>query len=225
MPSALACERICHTFGQNELAEPVLHDVSLALVSGETTLLMGPSGSGKTTLLSILGCMLRPSSGKLILQGADIDFSDRERLARIRRDRIGFVFQHSQLLPFLTVWYNLDVVGCNANLARRERRQTISEYLNRLDITQLANKYPKELSGGQAQRVAVARALIGRPTVILADEPSAALEWEQGQTVVRLLIEHAQEQGAAVLVVTHDTRLRPLFHRQITLTRGQLAEG
>jgi putative ABC transport system ATP-binding protein len=225
MPPILECVNIRHTFGRGELAEEVLRGVSMAFEAGEACVLMGPSGSGKTTLLSILGCLLTPTGGKLLLAGTLIDHAARGLLGRLRRDRIGFVFQHSQLLPFLTVAENLEVVGRNAGLSARRLAHRIEELMDRLGIAAMRHKKPDHLSGGQRQRVAIARAVLHRPAILLADEPTAALDWQHGEEAVRLLLEQAQAEGALLLTVTHDTRLLPLFGRVLRIEGGQLSEG
>jgi putative ABC transport system ATP-binding protein len=225
MPPALQCIDVRHTFGRGELAEEVLRGVSVALEAGEACLLMGPSGSGKTTLLSILGCLLTPTSGRVMLEGKAVDFSDRRSLGQLRRDKIGFVFQLAQLLPFLTVTENLVLVGRNAGLSAKALEQRVGSLLERLDLAATRHKRPEQLSAGQRQRVAVARALLHRPPIVLADEPTASLDWQHGESAVRLLVEQAREEGALLLVVTHDVRLLPKFGRCLTIAEGRLEEG
>jgi putative ABC transport system ATP-binding protein len=225
MPPILECKSIRHVFGRGELAEEVLRSVTVAFEPGEACLLMGPSGSGKTTLLSILGCLLTPTSGRMWLDGQPVDHRARGSLGLLRRHRIGFVFQHAQLLPFLSVAGNLEVVGRNAGLGLRALKERIDELLGQLEIGKLRAKRPHELSGGQQQRVAIARALLNRPAVLLADEPTAALDWENGRVAVRLLVEQAGAEGAMLLVVTHDPRLIPMFQRLLVIDGGRLGEG
>jgi ABC-type lipoprotein export system ATPase subunit len=206
------------------LTEEVLRAVSVVFNSGEACVLMGPSGSGKTTLLSILGCLLKPSGGDLVIGGQRVDFSTWGVLGRLRRDKIGFVFQHAQLLPFLNVVENLEVVGRNAGLSQKALAQRIEELMERLGIAAMRHKKPEHLSGGQRQRVAIARAVLHRPPIILADEPTAALDWHHGQEAVQLLIEQAKAEGAMLLTVTHDTRLLPMFGRVLRIEGGRLSE-
>lgn len=225
MQPILECIDVRHTFGQGELAENVLRGVSVAFQADQTCVLMGPSGSGKTTLLSILGCLLTPTSGQVVLEGRRVDFAARGSLGRLRRDKIGFVFQHAQLLPFLTVTENLELVGRNGGLSSNGLDQRIGDLLERLEIAAMKHKLPEQLSGGQRQRVAVARALLNRPSILLADEPTASLDWQHGETAVRLLVEQAREERALLLAVTHDARLLPLFSRHLTISGGRLEEG
>jgi putative ABC transport system ATP-binding protein len=223
MSCVLACRHVAKVYGTGTLAEPVLHDVSVAVSAGQTCVLLGPSGSGKTTLLSILGCLLAPSAGELWVRGERVRHEP-ARLADLRRRHIGFVFQHAQLLPFLTMQENVRLLGRNAGLAAGEVSARVAELLRRLDIEGLRHKLPCEASGGQRQRVAIARALVHRPALILADEPTAALDWQHGAEVVRLLTGQARRDGAALVAVTHDTRLVPMFERVFELDGGRLSE-
>jgi ABC-type lipoprotein export system ATPase subunit len=224
MGTVLQCENLQHIYGRGAVAETVLGGVSAAFAAGEVCVLMGPSGSGKTTLLSILGCMLKPTAGELQVCGERVDWRSAKRLTYLRRVHLGFVFQHAQLLPFLTVAENLAVVGRNAGLSSRKVCDRIGELLERLGIVAIRSKKPNHLSGGQRQRVAIARALLHRPSIILADEPTAALDWHNGEAAVRLLVEQTLAAGAMLLTVTHDARLLPLFQRVLHIEGGCLGE-
>jgi ABC-type lipoprotein export system ATPase subunit len=225
MVAALECYDIHHVFGEGALAEKVLCGISVAFFPGESCVLMGPSGSGKTTLLSILGCLLTPTAGRLEVTGQSMTHAAAKYRCRVRRDKIGFVFQHAQLLPFLSVEENLQVVGRNAGMGARELGRRIDDLLDHLGIEGMRHKRPRQLSGGQRQRVAIARAVLHRPAILLADEPTAALDWQHGQTVVQLLVEQARVENAVLVTVTHDARLLPMFQRRLHLTDGRLAEG
>lgn len=225
MPAILECVNVRHTFGRDELAEEVLRGTTVAFRAGETCVLMGPSGSGKTTLLSILGFLLTPTAGHVLLEGQAVDYRARGLLSRLRREKVGFMFQHAQLLPFLTVAENLGVVGRNAGMAAKALAWRIDDLLDRLGIAGMKHKRPDQLSGGQRQRVAIARALLNRPPILLADEPTAALDWHNGEAAVRLLVEQAQAEGSLLLVVSHDARLLPLFGRCLHIVEGRLSEG
>ena len=197
-------------------------DVSLELKTGELTLLMGPSGSGKTTLLSMLGCMLSPTSGTVYVSGRSTEGAGAEELACLRRDHIGFIFQTYHLFPTLTATENvqlaLDVRGEPADVARKATQDA----LVRVGLRQKLRSYPRELSGGEQQRVAIARALVSGPSAILADEPTAALDTENGQAVMGILSDIAKEHGRGVLVVTHDTRLLPFADRILNIEDGRI---
>ena len=218
----MECRRISKSYADDNSAEPVLYDVSLEFRRGETCVLLGPSGSGKTTLLSILGCLLSPSSGELAIDGRPLSFRSQARLCEIRRRYIGFVFQHAQLLPFLDVAQNLRVTGKNAGLESKELFRRIGALLERLGVDHVHHQKPSAISGGQRQRVAVARAVLHRPPIILADEPTAALDWTNGEAVVRLLVEQAKVENSLLIAVTHDTRLVPLFDRVLRIEAGKV---
>ena len=224
MNTALCCRELRMTYGTGELSEVVLEGVSLEVCTGEACVLLGPSGSGKTTLLSIIGCLLTPSGGELTLAGVRVPFGEAERLGALRREKLGFVFQHAQLLPFLNAEQNVALVGENAGLTRAAAQVRAAELLEHLGMEAARTKLPGQLSGGQRQRVAIARALVHRPPIVLADEPTAALDWQHGQTVAQLLVEQTRAAGAALVVVTHDQRLVPRFDRVFTMDQGRLRE-
>lgn len=221
---ALEARDLTKCYGAGPLAEPVLRGVSLALHAGESAVLLGPSGSGKTTLLSILGCLLTPDSGELSVNGARVDLADPAARTELRRTRLGFVFQQAQLLPFLTIAENLTLVAENAGLPHAEACARARESLAHLGLTKHLTKRPGQLSGGQRQRVAIARALLHRPPVILADEPTAALDRENGRAVAELLVAQSRESRAGLLVVTHDIRLVTHFDRVLVMDAGRLTE-
>jgi putative ABC transport system ATP-binding protein len=206
------------------MLEPVLKPVDLEFFQGQASVLIGPSGSGKTTLLSILGCLLAPSEGQLLIENGSVNFSDKSSLTEVRRQKLGFIFQHAQLLPFLTIEENLALIGLNAGMHKDDVKQRLENLLGRLELLPMRLKYPSQLSGGQRQRVAIARALLHRPSIVLADEPTAALDWNTGKTVVELLLEQARREQAVLVVVTHDTRMLPLFDRILSIADGILTE-
>jgi putative ABC transport system ATP-binding protein len=199
-----------------------LKTVNLALRGGELTLLMGPSGSGKTTLLSILGCMLTPSRGVVRVCGTSVEGAGPEELAKLRRDRIGFVFQSYHLFPTLAAADNvrlaLDVRGEHG----RRARQRANDALARVGLSHKTRSFPRELSGGEQQRVAIARAIVGNPAAILADEPTAALDGENGHAVMDILADIARDPSRGVLVVTHDPRLVPFADRIVYIEDGNI---
>ena len=226
MSAILECDAVRKVYSSGEgHSEEVLHGITITLVRGECVILLGPSGSGKTTLLSILGCLLTPTSGELRIDNEVVNFSSTATLTERRRSTIGFVFQHAQLLPFLTVEENLATVGRNAGVAPAELARRITALLEILRLESAAMKFPSQLSGGQRQRVALGRALVHDPSIILADEPTASLDWENGTIVVDMLTNRARELKAALVVVSHDTRLIPRFNRVLQIESGRVIQS
>ncbi len=194
----------------------------LSVSAGEIVAIMGPSGSGKTTLLTLLGAMLRPTSGEVRIEGRSLAGLSQEELARVRRRKIGFVFQSFNLFPALTARQNVEV-GLRLRGSAGERAR--AEAMRSLESVGLSGRedfLPSDLSGGQKQRVSIARALAGSPDLILADEPTGALDAKNGRAVIELLALRARESGSAVVVVTHDPRLTELMDRVITMEDGVL---
>ena len=197
-----------------------LKGVNLSLRGGELVLLMGPSGSGKTTLLSILGCLMTPTDGIIRVRGRPVADLDPEALAMIRRNHIGFIFQSYHLFPTLTAEDNvrlaLDVRG------EGSQRKAAREVLGLVGLAHKVKAFPRELSGGEQQRVAIARAIVGKPSAILADEPTGALDTENGQAIMTLLAQIAKDQSRGVLVVTHDPRTLPFASRIVHIEDGRI---
>ncbi len=218
----LVAKGIVKIFGTGAGEVEVLKGVDIDLKPGELTLLMGPSGSGKTTLLSILGCILSPTRGSLEIEGISTDGMSAEAMADLRRNHVGFVFQSYNLFPTLTALENvmlaLDVRG-NASGAR----ESASAALEAVGLSHRADAYPAKMSGGEKQRVAIARSLAGKPSVILADEPTAALDAENGQAVMQLMAEVAKDDSRAVLAVTHDHRILKYADRIIKIDDGMIS--
>jgi putative ABC transport system ATP-binding protein len=208
--------------GRGAAQVQALKGVSLALRGGELTLLMGPSGSGKTTLLSILGCMLTPTHGAVRLGGRSTEGAGPEELARIRREHVGFIFQSYHLFPTLTATDNvrlaLDVRGENSVRAVAKAKDALAM----VGLAHKTNAFPLELSGGEQQRVAIARAIVGRPAAVLADEPTASLDGENGNAIMTLLAEIAKDSSRGVLVVAHDTRILPFADRVVHIEDGRI---
>ncbi len=215
---------VAKLLGSGAAQVQALKGVSLSLRSGELALLMGPSGSGKTTLLSVLGCMLTPTRGTVRIRGRAIDGAAPEELAQLRRDHVGFVFQSYHLFPTLTATDNvriaLDVRGEQGRRAITRSR----ELLARVGLSHRSAAYPRQLSSGEKQRVAIARAIVGNPSVILADEPTAALDAENGHAIMAILSEIARDPSRGVLVVTHDPRLLPFADRIIHIEDGRIVQ-
>ncbi|QXT40057.1 ABC transporter ATP-binding protein [Gymnodinialimonas ceratoperidinii] len=197
----------------------VLDGVSISLRAGETLALTGESGSGKSTLLHLSGGLDQPDSGEVLLDGRDIGQLDDAARARVRRSRIGLIFQQFNLVPSLTVEKNISL---QARLANRHDAPFAAELAGRLGLADLLTRYPEQLSGGQQQRVAIARALVSRPALILADEPTGNLDEDTGDTVLGLLLALVAETGAGLLMVTHSPRLADSLQRRVHLSRGRL---
>lgn len=200
----------------------VLKGIDLKVQRGDIQLLMGPSGSGKTTLLSILAGLLTPTSGQVLLLGQEITKMSRKRLAQYRLNHIGFIFQGFNLFPALTARENVEVAfgikGIKGSIAHQEAQQL----LDQVGLGDKANLLPRDLSGGQKQRVAIARALADHPPLIMADEPTAALDSKSGHDVITLLGRLAKEEGSTVLMVTHDPRIIDVADRILDLEDGMI---
>jgi putative ABC transport system ATP-binding protein len=202
-----------------------LSGIDLDIAAGQLTLLMGPSGSGKTTLLSILGCILRPTEGRLELLGEDVTALAEKELPRIRRQAIGFVFQGFNLFPALTAIENVELAFDVRGSRGKDARRLAGELLVEVGLQDRKDAFPADLSGGQKQRVAIARALAGDPPIILADEPTAALDSTSGRAVIELLQRLAHQFGRAVVMVTHDPRVLSYGDRIVHLEDGHLIRG
>lgn len=211
---------VAKVLGSGAAQVAALKGVSLALNGGELTLLMGPSGSGKTTLLSILGCILTPTEGTVSVRGHSTESAGPEDLALLRREHVGFVFQSFHLFPTLTAADNvrlaLDVRGEPSRSAKVRSREALAK----VGLSHKVSAFPRELSGGEQQRVAIARAIVANPSIILADEPTAALDGENGRAIMTILAGIAKEQGRGVLIVTHDPRLLPFADRVVHIEDG-----
>ena len=218
----LEAVNVAKDLGSGAAKVAALKGVSLTLGGGELTLLMGPSGSGKTTLLSILGCMLTPMEGTVSVCGHLTAGAGPEDLAQLRREHLGFVFQSFHLFPTLSATDNvrlaLDVRGEPSRAAKARSREALAK----VGLSHKVRAYPRELSGGEQQRVAIARAIVGNPSIILADEPTAALDGDNGQAIMKILAGIAREQGRAVLIVTHDPRLLPFADRTVHIEDGRI---
>jgi putative ABC transport system ATP-binding protein len=210
------------SYGQGEATTRALDRVTLDVHGGDVLFLIGPSGSGKTTLLSVMGCILRPTSGTVVVNGTDVSSLRETELPAIRKGQIGFVFQAFNLFATLRCWQNvalaLDIRGIDRRTARREA----TELLQQIGLGGKVNAYPAELSGGQKQRVAIARAMAGSPAVLLADEPTAALDTQNAHSIMALFAQFARARGCAVVVVTHDTRMLDYADRIVRMEDGRI---
>jgi putative ABC transport system ATP-binding protein len=201
----------------------VLKGIDLQLHTGELTLLMGPSGSGKTTLLSVLGCILSPTEGRLTISGFKTHNMSKEQLANLRRKHVGFVFQSYNLVPTLSAVENVMLALDLRDLSGPDAYDNAADSLEAVGLGHRINAMPSKMSGGEKQRVSIARALAGSPSVILADEPTAALDAKNGMAVMELLANVAQDTKRAVLAVTHDHRTLQFADRIITIDDGRIA--
>jgi putative ABC transport system ATP-binding protein len=201
-----------------------VNGVNLDICGGQVTMLMGPSGSGKTTLLSIMGCILRATSGSVRIRGQEVSGLRESKLPSIRLAHIGFIFQGFNLFPALTAGENVEYIGSLKGLHRGEARRRSVSLFEQVGLADKYNAFPADLSGGQKQRVAIARALAGDPEIILADEPTAALDSNSGRTVIELLVALAHNRGRAVVIVTHDNRILEFADRTINIEDGKVME-
>lgn len=212
---------ITKTYRMGEIAVPVLKQIDLAIEQGEYVAIMGASGSGKSTLMNILGCLDRATAGLYLLEGRNLTTFNHDEFAYMRNQRIGFVFQQFNLLPRATALENVMLPLIYAQLPRPQRRQRATQALARVGLTEHLNKRPNQLSGGQQQRVAIARALVNRPALVLADEPTGALDSETSQEVMNLLTE-LNQQGITIITVTHNPEVASQTHRVIRVQDGQI---
>lgn len=219
-------EALRKVYGQGDTAVEALKNVNMAVAAGEVVGLVGPSGSGKSTLLKCLGAIITPTSGRMTL-GQEVIFDNdwtTSDLRALRRDRIGFVFQAPYLIPFLNVTDNVALLPMLAGVPNAQARSRALELLSALDVAHRAQAQPSQLSGGEQQRVSIARALANRPPVILADEPTAPLDSERALAVMRILHQMAHQFQAAIIVVTHDEKIIPTFQRIYHIRDGETVE-
>jgi putative ABC transport system ATP-binding protein len=213
-------------FGEGDTRVDALREVNMAVAPGEIVGLVGPSGSGKSTLLNVIACILQPSSGRMVLDGTTV-YDGRwlkSDLRRLRLDKIGFIFQFHNLLPFLNTTENVAMVRELAGATPAQARSRATELLDYLGVGHRKNAMPATISGGEAQRVAIARAIANRPRIILADEPTAALDSQRASIVMDLMSQVAREQMAAIIVVSHDEKIFNRFHRIFHLRDGHIEQ-
>ena len=202
----------------------VLHGISLTLQRGEYLSVLGPSGSSKSTLMNIIGCLDTATSGDYVLNGQRIEDMDETALACIRNREIGFIFQNSQLLPRLDAQKNVELPLVYAGVPGRERARRAREMLDRVGLSDRMGHYPGQLSGGQQQRVAIARALVTRPTLLLADEPTGALDQKTGRQVMALF-QALNDEGNTIVMITHDLNIAKHARRVVYIVDGEITEG
>jgi putative ABC transport system ATP-binding protein len=216
-------ENLRKVYGSGETEVVALADANITLKEGEVSAILGPSGSGKTTLLMLLGCIEKPTNGLIRIGGEEVygdgvwKIKDQRRL---RREKMGFIFQSHNLIPFLSILDNVIIASELVETPRKEAEARAMELLEYLEVAHRSSKFPATLSGGEKQRVAIARALVHGPSLILADEPTAALDTERGKKVVTLLKDLAKKRGVGVIVVTHDVRMVEGFDRVYHMDDG-----
>jgi putative ABC transport system ATP-binding protein len=222
MDNIIVLQDVTKTYGMKDGTVQALAGVSLLIQQGEYVSIMGPSGSGKTTCMNIIGCLDRPSGGLVLINGCNTaDMGERE-LAVLRNQTVGFVFQQYHLLPSMTVLENVMLPLRYQGVDKRRRKETALDILEQVSLTDRARHLPNELSGGQKQRAAIARAVVTRPKIVLADEPTGALDSETGGLVLKLFA-GINRQGTTVILVTHDGRVASEARRQVRMLDGKIA--
>jgi putative ABC transport system ATP-binding protein len=224
MTNMISMSNITKTYHLPELDVPVLKQIDLSIASGEYVAIMGASGSGKSTLMNLIGCLDRPTSGQYILDSRDLTTLDDDELADIRNQYIGFVFQQFNLLPRLTALENVMLPMIYANVSRLQRVNSATEALEQIGLGDRLTNRPSQLSGGQQQRVAIARALVNHPALVLADEPTGALDSKTSQDIMNLLTE-LNQQGTTIAIVTHDATVAAQTNRVIQMEDGVIVEA
>lgn len=224
MPAApiLEASQVSKVYGEGETRVVAVDGVSLSLSPGEVLLIMGPSGSGKTTLLSMMGCIMRPTAGEIRVEGKAVSGLSEAQLPEVRRRCIGFVFQSFNLFPSLTTLENVELVLRLKNGSSHQLREQALQLLERVGLAKRAQLYPEDLSGGEKQRTALARALAGDPPILLADEPTANLDSRTGQEVLSMLRGLAERSSKAIAIVSHDPKAEAQAHRVVVLEDGRI---
>jgi len=218
-------ENVTRVFKTGNIETRALRGVTLSIQSGEFTALVGPSGSGKTTLLQLIGCLDQPTSGQVFIDGKDVSKLNRNQRADMRRGTIGFIFQFFALIPTLTAYENVEMPLLLTGHGASERKERVMQLLEAVDLTDRAHYRPDQLSGGQQQRVAIARALATKPTLILADEPTANLDTPNGRQVMETMVRLNQETGVTFVFATHDPRVIEYARRIVALQDGMIIEN
>ncbi|WP_223067909.1 ABC transporter ATP-binding protein [Paenibacillus caui] len=221
----LALRHVTRTFGDGESSITILDDLSFEVSEGEFVAVLGPSGSGKSTFLSIAGALLTPTEGEVVIDGQPLSGLNSQKLAGLRLNKIGFMFQSANLIPYLKVEEQLLFVAKLSGMDRREAQRRAGELLERLGLEKRRNYYPERLSGGEKQRTAIARAWMNRPAILLADEPTASLDSNRGQMIVRMIAEEVKAEKKAAVMVTHDERMLHYCDRVLHLEDGKLREA
>lgn len=212
---------ICKSYIQGTMVTPVLKNINFTMKEGEYTAIMGPSGSGKSTLMNLIGCLDQPTSGRYLLDGEDVSAYTDNQMSDIRLQKIGFVFQTFQLLPYMSAADNVALPLSYAGVSRRERKERAIEMLGKVGLSDRVGYLPNQLSGGQKQRVAIARAMINHPRILLADEPTGALDSTSGKQIMGLFRE-LNEDGVTILMITHDAEIASNADRIVEIRDGLL---
>jgi len=223
MAEILKMHNIYKSYFMGEEELEVLHNVNLTIHNSEFLSILGPSGSGKSTMMNIIGCLDSPSAGMYILSGNDIDDLDEIQLAKVRNKEIGFVFQNFQLLPRLSALKNVELPLIYTGISSTERKKRATKILERVGLSEKMQNLPNQLSGGQQQRVAIARALVTEPTILLADEPTGALDQKTGAQVMELF-EEINREGRTIIMITHDAGIARYAKRVVNIIDGYLTE-
>jgi putative ABC transport system ATP-binding protein len=223
MAEILNMQNICKSYYLNEEELEVLHNINLTIHTGEFLSILGPSGSGKSTMMNIIGCLDVPSSGNYLLSGNDINDLDEISLAKVRNKEIGFVFQSFQLLPRMSALQNVELPLIYSGLSASERQKRAKAILERVGLSDKMRNLPNQLSGGQQQRVAIARALVTEPSILLADEPTGALDQKTGAQVMELF-EEINKDGRTIIMITHDRHIASHAKRIVNILDGYLTE-
>ena len=217
MKKIVECRDICKSYFQGKMEVPALKNINFTVEEGDYTAIIGPSGSGKSTLMNLIGCLDKATSGSLLIDGREVGSLS------LRLEKIGFVFQNFQLLPGQTALENVELPLTYANVPRKRRRELAEEALGRVGLTDRLDFYPNQLSGGQKQRVAIARALVNHPRIVLADEPTGALDSHSGAQVMDLF-EELNAEGVTVLVITHDRGIARRARNRVEIRDGELGQ-
>jgi putative ABC transport system ATP-binding protein len=220
MENIVSLQKVTKDYGQGEALTQALRGVNLIVEAGEFTAMAGPSGSGKSTLLNIIGGLDRPTSGRVEVDGREINTLSKTELSLLRRERIGFIFQSYNLIPVLTALENAEYVLMLQGIPTAERRERVREVLKEVGLEGLENRYPRQLSGGQQQRVAIARAIVSEPALVLADEPTANVDSETGKALLDLMRNLNEEKGVTFFFSTHEEAVMKRARRLLEIRDG-----
>ncbi|MGA2380063.1 MAG: ABC transporter ATP-binding protein [Spirochaetia bacterium] len=222
--SLISIRNVQKSYRLDKTDTPALIDINIDIQPGERVCLMGPSGSGKSTLLNLIGCIDSPSSGSVVVNGSDTHTLGDARLSEFRNRTMGFIFQSFNLIPVLSVYENVEYPLLLQKVPARERKARVRALLERVGLAEYLGRSPENLSGGQRQRVSIARALVGRPRLVIADEPTASLDHVTGSSIMQLMVEMNEIEGATLIFSTHDPAVSRYAKRIVRMTDGRIAE-